>query len=940
LTILKEAERELAKDIFIQACTLQDDEQLEYLQQQCGKNKQLIEEVTSLLLAYKKSTPFFNNLVRNVLGSELEEDETEPAINSDPYNIIGKTINHYYVLSKLGDGGMGVIYKANDERLNRTVALKFLPPYLANDPLANKRFRREATTASNIDHTNVGTIYSVENTANDCPFISMAYYCGDTLETYIINASLTTQQILSIMQQVVKGLEAAHSKNIIHRDIKPANIIILKDGVVKILDFGLAKVCDDTLTKTGLKMGTLGYMSPEHIKGEPLGATSDLWSLGVLFYELMTGCRPFTGITEQSLMYSVLHDKPDYKKLNSRFEIKKIIARCLQRNPEKRYQSAHILLNDLNKLETLPPKLTSSSLKVKLENFLLNASKKFIYICVFVILISSMLLVAVFKFQETPTLLDTEQTISKLPLKKGIAIYALQNNLTNFQMGLVDNISQTLLTISQTVNNVWIISNKTVQEYEVPRLEQAHKTFGVNLLINVEIEQQASKSIIRLMLLNSQDLKLIKDIQIEQYSSNVANIQQSISRGLINLLEISDASVLYQQADSIGTSSARAFESYTKALGLLQHSNKLDQLPQVIQALKESLIEDSNFLAAKAKLADSYWALYLETKDIEYVKMSESLYEKILLESPNDINSYLSLGKLHTNQGRFGTALASFQLALQYNPDNAEIFEGMANIYEQTGEIKLAEEYFSKALVVNPEYWDGYNDMGAFYLRQGRYSDAVDQFKVVTKLVPDNAWGYSNLGSAFWYLGNIDKTIDNFQKSLNLREDFSILKNLATLYFYEENYIKAAEIYRRATFLSNNDHSLWSNLGGAYHHSGQEPELVLSAFKKAVEIIKPKLATLPNDIALNVNIASYYAWLGETNLAQKHLEVIKQTSSLSVNRIFQIAVIYELLDNSKLAIEWLEKALQKGFPKEYIFKSPDLKNLTSTSAFQRVIARY
>jgi len=933
--MLIDSEHELIKDIFYEACNIEETLQLEYLYKRCGDNREILEEVLSLIKSYKKSTIFFENLAENIIGVDLNEHESEEDLNPDPYKIIGSDINHYSILSKLGDGGMGVIYKAKDNFLNRIVALKFLPPFLNNDRQATKRFRREAITASNIDHTNVGTIYSVEETSLGHPFISMTYYEGETLENKLIKGKLPLKQSLNIIHQTIQGLEAAHQKNIVHRDIKPANIILLPSGVIKILDFGLAKVCDDQLTKSGIKMGTLAYMSPEHIRGKPLDVKSDIWSLGVLFYELLSGQRPFTGLSDESLMYSVLNDEIDFSRIDAPLSIKKIIQNCLQRKINRRYQSIKELSIDLDVIQIDQIKRSQSRWSRTLEKLLLVDKTK--YLTTFLVLFFTISILTVYNYS---ALKQKSTTHYRLPLTKSIAIYTSQKNLSDFQLGLVNSISQTLLSIANNNENTWIVPYNKIKEYQAFDYRSARKTFGVNLIINLDLSYLDNRHFIQLELIDSKTLIPIKTIKVKQPSANLASLQESINTAILDVLDLSDKTSLRKNMSSFGTTDPVAFEAYAKALGLLQRNDQKQHIQQAISLLKSALQREHNFLAAKSKLAESYWLMYLESKNIEYAKKSEKLYEILILKQPDDISFYLSLGRLHTALGRFGTAQASYKLALQFNQNNAEIFEGMATIYEKTGELKSAEDYYFKSIFVRPDSWDGYNDLGAFYLRQGRYADAVTQFNQVVFLTPSNAWGYSNLGSAYWYLGQLDKTIENFEQSLAIREDYTLFKNLATLYFYENNFRKAATLYSKATTLNGKDHVLWANLAGAYHYAGRKNSLVISTFQKAIVLALEKLKVLPNDLEINLSLASYYTWTDQLELSRHYLAVIQEPSLLTVQHYFQIAVIYELLEDSKSAINWLEKALQKGYPKEILLKSPDLAELKKTASFERLISTY
>jgi serine/threonine protein kinase len=268
--------------------------------------------------------------------------------------MIGNTISHYNILEKLGEGGMGVVYRAHDTKLDREVAIKFLPPHLSADPEAVKRFVHEAKTASALNHSAIGVIHEIDEIEDGQTFIVMAYYEGGTLRERLDSGSLTTDEAVVIASQVASGLSRAHEKGIVHRDIKPQNILLTRDGEAKIIDFGLAKLAGRTkLTRDGSTLGTAAYMSPEQARGEEVDHRSDIFSLGTILYEMLTGEPPFKGEHEAAMLYGIVHEEP--KAISERCEdipekLCAVVDRTLEKESEKRYQNASELKNDLRSL--------------------------------------------------------------------------------------------------------------------------------------------------------------------------------------------------------------------------------------------------------------------------------------------------------------------------------------------------------------------------------------------------------------------------------------------------------------------------------------------------------------------------------------------------------------------------------------------------------------
>ena len=270
-------------------------------------------------------------------------------------SLIGRIISHYRILERIGAGGMGVVYKAEDTRLGRTVALKFLPPELTRDPKAKQRFIQEARAASAMDHSNICTIFEVDEIENDQLFISMAYYQGRTLKERIAAGPFELGEAIEIAVQIAQGLAKAHSHGIVHRDVKPGNVFITSDAQVKVFDFGLAKLAGQLrLTSTGKTMGTVSYMSPEQGRGEEIGPRTDIWALGVILYEMLTGESPFKGDYDAAVMYSIMNEDPapiDGIRAGVPEELSRIVKKALAKNQAERYQNVNDMLSDLNALK-------------------------------------------------------------------------------------------------------------------------------------------------------------------------------------------------------------------------------------------------------------------------------------------------------------------------------------------------------------------------------------------------------------------------------------------------------------------------------------------------------------------------------------------------------------------------------------------------------------
>jgi len=274
--------------------------------------------------------------------------------------LVGKKIAQYEVEAELGQGGMGVVYQAKDTILERTVALKFLPAMFSRDEDAKKRFVHEARAVSVLDHPNIAVVHEIGGVDSDEMFIVMAYYKGQTLEEIIEDGPVNLDDVVRYTLETARGLSEAHAKNIVHRDIKPGNIMVTESGLLKILDFGLAKVSDVTMTMGAVSLGTLAYMSPEQAQGQPVDNRTDLWALGVVMYEMLAGKRPFDGPYDAAILYAAAneeHESVSTWRNDTPEHIVQIVDKLLQKQPDRRYQSAQELIKDLESAQAPPPAL-------------------------------------------------------------------------------------------------------------------------------------------------------------------------------------------------------------------------------------------------------------------------------------------------------------------------------------------------------------------------------------------------------------------------------------------------------------------------------------------------------------------------------------------------------------------------------------------------------
>lgn len=528
----------------------------------------------------------------------------------------GKRLGPYSLVSRLGSGGMGEVYLAQDTRLGRRVALKFLPPSFREDLERLRRFQNEARAASTLNHPNVATIYEIGE-AENVTFIAMEYIEGLTLDQKISGRTLTTAEIVNISIQVADALDDAHSHGVVHRDIKTGNIMITRREQVKVLDFGLAKVSSisspelsdlPTAVKTapGLVMGTVQYMSPEQAVGQTVDARSDIWSFGVVLYEMATGRKPFMGATTGETVDKIRHSQPEaIARFNYEIaaELERIIRKCLEKDPENRYQSARELLIDLKNLR----RDLESDAKVTTLTPIKNRSNLATRVLILVAGVLIMSIVAVyFRIRRDQPLTEIAnaqiKSIAVLPFKPLIA----GNRDETLELGMAD----TLITKLSNIRHVDVRPISAVRKYT--GLEQdaiaAGRDQQVDAVLDGVIQRSGDQVRVSVRFLRVNDGSQLWSGQFQEHMTQIFAVQDSISERVASALALTLAGGERQQLTKHHTENAQAYELYLK--GRFQMSRLTDDgFLKGRDYFQQAVGLDSNYALAHAALADSYVVL-------------------------------------------------------------------------------------------------------------------------------------------------------------------------------------------------------------------------------------------------------------------------------------------------------------------------------------------
>ncbi len=850
--------------------------------------------------------------------------------------MVGQTISHYTIMEKLGSGGMGVVFKAVDQKLDRIVALKFLPPSYSFDEDIKKRFIQEAKVVSKLQHNNICTIHEINETEEGQLFICMDYYEGKSLKEKLEEkGNLELNEALDITIQICEGLKNAHEKNIVHRDIKPANIFITNDGIVKILDFGLAKIKGESqLTKTGSAVGTTAYMSPEQAKGENIDHRTDIWSLGVVFYEMISGKLPFKGEYDQAMIYSILTKTPE--ELNTAKKIKKFINRCLQKKPANRYQSIDEILVEFN---LISPEYLKKKKYVKdkgLYGILKN--KQTIKRIGFVILILLALIIWMFVKNFYGTSYNEEQ--------KQVAVLPLVNigddpSNQSFCDGLVETLTSQLTQMPEFNGSIQVIPSSEIRQRRVASAKEASQIFGADLAVTGSIQKYFNK--IRLIL-NLVDTKSLRQISssIDDYSlSNVYNFQDKVVIQLANMLEVKLKPEEMEQINDGVTGNTEAYIFYTQGLGYLQKYWDTDNIDNAIRLFHEALNKDPKYVYAFAGLGEAFIRKYRNEKEIKWIDSALVFSKQAKSLNRNLAVVHITSGIILNEKGSYKEASLEFKKAIEQDKYNSEAYNGLAESYLSLNLNNEAEFTYKQAIKLKPSYWVGYNYLGAFYYAHGEFNNALDEFKKVVELTPDNTYGLNNLGSMYMYLEKWEDAKKVFEHIIKLQPDFSAYSNLGSIYFFhEENFRNAANMFEKALKIDSSNYILWGNLAAAYFQIPGYNDKTYNCYKHAILIGEKDLKINPNNSQALSILASYYSMLKNKERAIQYLEKSLILSPDDIDIAERSIETYEILGMRSKALNLSEKILEKGYPISKLEKSPDLKNMLKDKRFEKLKEKF
>ncbi len=843
----------------------------------------------------------------------------------------GERVGAYEIIAPLGAGGMGVLYRARDLRLNREVAIKFLADKHAASEERLQRFDREARAASALNHPHIITVYDIGE-HDSRPFIAMELVEGKSLRQVLSEATLSLRKLLTIAAQIADGLAAAHDRGIVHRDLKPENVMIAKNGYVKILDFGLAKLEPETVspdedtaklelvTTPGLVMGTAAYMSPEQARGHALDHRSDQFSFGTILYEMMTGKRPFTGSTPIDLLGSIVFREPEkLTNLNPRVPhaVEWIVERCLQKDAEDRYDSTADLAREIELVRDRLSEVTPSVPVAPVEPPRSNRS-----------LVVAGILAVTLVAAVLAGWLATRRSI-RVPMQASAGDATIYLAVQPFRdvspeplsASLGEGFAQTISARMGGSGNVRLMgglgAESTAREAADPRVVCSE--LGANHLLRGSLQRSGDTLRVTYTIVDVAGVQVAGDA-IEGKYGDLFAIQDELAE---RVLEIFGA----ESRTSGRVPGTKTFQQdrYLEAVGHLVRNENPASVDEAIEIL--STLGDSPTVLAT--LSRAYLAKRMIEDDPKFGALAMDTCKRAMASGERNAEMYTTLGATNALVGDQQGAVDAFRAALSIQPDSADAMVGLARALSDSGREKEAERTYNQAVALRPNLWSSHNHLGVFHLVRGRYDEAIRAFNAAVALTPDNVRVLNNLGAAYQQMGRHEDALKMYARSIAERPNAIAYSNRGTCLFFMARYDESADAFERATALNPDSSILWANLGDAYRWSTTRTAKARNAYRRSIDLAEKDLALRPRDGGLLSMLASCYAKLGDARRAMTLASMAVEASPDDAYNLYGAGVAFEVAGARNRAVSTLLSSLDRGYSAQEMLRDPELKELRS-----------
>jgi eukaryotic-like serine/threonine-protein kinase len=861
-------------------------------------------------------------------------------------DLTGSMVGRFLIEERLGQGGMGEVYRAEDSMLRRAVAIKRIAPQLSADQEYRTRLLREAERASSLSNQHVAVVHDVLEDKGSM-FLVMEYVDGQTLRQKM-QQPLTLEEFYLIAEQCVQGIAAAHQRGILHCDIKPENIMIDPKGQVKILDFGLAKqlprdpeaTLEEMPSTTGTFSGTLAYMAPEVLLERPAEVRSDIFSLGVVFYEILANRHPFRVESFIGTTDRILREAPEpLEGIPPPLEC--LVFKMLAKDAAERQRSADEVMRELSSARGTTDAGIAFSAQRWRRSLWRNPGRKYLLVGMTLVV----LLVAAGSLISRERLKLAKQPIAPMPGVRQLAVLPFQIGDADtaaraYGLGLTETLTSRLAELSAGLP-LQVVSPGDIRAQSIRTAEQARMHYGANLVLEGTVARAGSTTRIHYTLVNPEDRRVLRAGMVSGDVADPFGLEDRVVQSILRSLEVELAKDVKDPSVQSRTHQPEAYDFYLRGRGYLQEYDRPENIDNAIQVFQRSLGRDPKYALAYAGLGESYRHKYDVTKDAEWMRRGQESCRKAAELAPLLPDGHVCLGIISTHTGRYEEAVLEFRKALEVSPGHDQGYVELALALERLGRFDEAEATYKNAVALRPQYWSPHNRLGRFYLARGRYPEAIDQFEQVVALAPDSFRGYSNLGAAFLMTGRYADAIPRLEKSFAIRPNADAASNLGSAYFYARRFEEAAQAHEKAAELNAQDYLIVGNVAEAYYWMPGRRELARKKYREAIMMAKKALAINANDELALRALALYSAMEGDRGAAQdfeRRAQRAGGPQSRDPESSLNSAIVHAHLADPSTAFRYLQEAIERGLSPQRITQSPDFDHLRSDPRMQALLS--
>jgi eukaryotic-like serine/threonine-protein kinase len=847
-----------------------------------------------------------------------------------------QTLGPYRVVQKLAAGGMGEVYLCEDPRLDRRVALKRVGGGWNDTDVGRERLRREARAAAALNHPRIAAVYDVLETEAG-PHLVMEYVEGETLSALLRRESLTLERGLQIALELTEAIAAAHAAGIVHRDLKPSNVMIARDGHVKVLDFGLAKLRaierpGAPLTGSGVSLGTPGYSAPEQLLGQQTDNRSDIYSVGAILYEICAG-RPAFEEADASAFAVAITTRiaaPSHWNPSLPQPVDELICRALSPTPEKRPQSIH----EVHTILAAAFAATRDARTTSVADAAAGVRRRRLTWAAAALVAALAVVAALVQWGR-----GREPRIPRAGVQGPvIAVLPLESLSPNPEHEYVAaGIADSLITDLSELPGLTVLSRAAVREVSrEPDVARAARQLGATYVFHGTVQHAASNMRVNLTLAAA-DGAAIWIRPFEGRFEDLFELQRRVAEGASEPLRVSLSDAQRTQLGRQLTQNTAALSQYWRGQTLLDRAEDPASAAAAVGAFEAAVGLDPDFALAHAGLAEAAWTSYTQSKDAKWVERALESSARALDLDPKQPEVWITRAQVHRGTGRYEDALRDLEQALKLKSANAEALQWKGRTLSDAGRREEAVEVLREAIAIRPGYWYNYDALGMVYYFLGRLDEAVTMHQKVIELQPDRFRGYTNLGVMYQALGQQDRALESYRAAVKIAPVFQAYNNIGLILLDRGENESALESFTEAAKLAPNHASVRLNMGDTWQRLG-DPVKARAAYSEAVTLTRKDLEVNPNHAPTMGRLALLQAKLGERREASNLIGQALAADPRNNDLHYRAAVVHALADRPDAALDALARALDLGYSRALVRNDHDLQSLRGNPRFERLLA--